>query len=139
MKSILSILLILSALVGFTGCTSVTSTSPTGVTTTTKQVNWADVDLGVQLAAQASTVLVLQKNPSYATIVSSVNTTLAGILVTASGNTPSIAGYTAALLALAVVGLLVTVLSADDGESLSAGTFVPLIIVVAILTLKPLF
>jgi hypothetical protein len=33
---------------------------------------------------------------------------------------------------LAAVGLLVTILTADEGESLEAGTFVPLIIVVAI-------
>jgi Na+-translocating ferredoxin:NAD+ oxidoreductase RnfE subunit len=33
---------------------------------------------------------------------------------------------------VAVVGLLVTVLTADRGESLEAGTFVPLVIVVAI-------
>lgn len=35
-------------------------------------------------------------------------------------------------VAVAAVGLVVTILSADEGESLSAATFVPLAIVVAI-------
>jgi hypothetical protein len=33
---------------------------------------------------------------------------------------------------LGALGLVLTVLSADEGESLSAGTFVPLIIVIAV-------
>lgn len=35
-------------------------------------------------------------------------------------------------IAVAAVGLVLTLLSADDGESLSAGTFVPMAIVLAI-------
>lgn len=35
-------------------------------------------------------------------------------------------------VAVAAIGLVVTLLSAEEGESLSAGTFVPLVIVIAI-------